>query len=239
MGKKIEQIHSDSGGAYGSPRVFQALRREGERIGCKRVERLMREAGLMGRAAVVYRRFAAIERFYRRHDNLRLNAPAPMGIDQQWVADLTYIKVGSQWRYLAVVLDAFSRRVIGWSLGANKTANLTLRALKHALKARNPKPGLIFHTDRGVEYGAGLIQAELKRRGLKPSMNRPGSCTDNAHAESFFHSLKAERIHGVKFSCEEQLRKMLCSYINAFYNQRRLHSGLDYVSPAEYEKLAA
>ena len=239
LAEKIERIHKGSGGAYGSPRVFHALRRDGERIGCKRVERLMREAGLMGRAAVIYRRFAAIERFYRRYQNLKLDAPAPTRIDQQWVADLTYIKVGSQWRYLAVVLDVFSRRVIGWSLGANKTAELTLRALRHALRARNPRRGLIFHTDRGVEYGARLIQAELTKKGLRPSMNRPGSCTDNAHVESFFHSLKAERIHGVRFECERQLRRTLCEYINSFYNQNRLHSGLGYLSPAEYEKLAA
>jgi len=136
-------------------------------------------------------------------------------------------------------MDVYSRRVIGWSLGARKTAELTLRALKQALRVRSPKPGLIFHTDRGVEYGAYLIQNELTRRGIKPSMNRPGRCTDNAHMESFFHSLKTERIHGEAFGSDRQLRLALAGYITQFYNRIRLHSGIDYMSPVEYEQLAA
>ena len=146
----------------------------------KRVERLMREASLVGRVAKLYRRVPGVERFYQRHKNLRLNRPAPTGVNQQWVADLTYIKVNRQWQYLAVVLDVYSRKVIGWSLGDRKTANLTLRALRHALRVRMPCSGLIFHTDRGVEYGAYLIQNELGRHGIRPSMNRPKHCTDNA-----------------------------------------------------------
>ena len=104
---------------------------------------------------------------------------------------------------------------------------------------RTPKPGLIFHTDRGVEYGAYLIQNELGRHGIRPSMNRPNQCTDNAHMESFFHSLKAEAIHGVSFKSEQELRVVLGGYINQFYNQKRLHSGIGYVAPAEYEKMVA
>lgn len=239
MGQKIQKIHAQSGGAYGSPRVFQALRQSGEKLGEKRVERLMRQDGLMGRCAIIYRSTSGTRKFFTRHSNLRIEAPAPSDIDQQWVADLTYIKIDAQWFYLAVVLDVFSRRVIGWSLDTQKSSNLTLRALRHAMKARNPKPGLIFHTDRGSEYGSSVIQNELKRHSLRPSMNRPGSCGDNAHAESFFHSLKAEKLHGVKFRNERHLRQALSCYINGFYNPRRLHSGLDYVSPIDYEKLAA
>ncbi len=237
--KKVRRIHEDCRGVYGSPRVHQALRHEGIRVGRKRVERLMREASLVGRVAKLYRRVPGVERFYQRHKNLRLNMPAPTGVNQQWVADLTYIKVNRQWRYLAVVLDVYSRKVIGWSLGDRKTADLTLRALRHALRVRMPSSGLIFHTDRGVEYGAYLIQNELGRHGIRPSMNRPKQCTDNAHMESFFHSMKAEVIHGVSFKDEQELRAVLRGYINQFYNQKRLHSGIGYVAPAEYERMAA
>jgi putative transposase len=237
--EQIRQIHIESRGVYGSPRVHAALRKIGVRVGRKRVQRLMREAGLVGKVATLYRRSPGMEKFFLLHKNLKLNAPTPKAINQQWVADLTYIRVKEEWRYLAVVLDVFSRRVIGWSLGPNKSAELTLRALKNALKVREPKDGLIFHTDRGVEYGAHLIQNELKRHGIRSSMNRPGKCTDNAHMESFFHSLKAERIHGERFSSESELRMALNGYINQFYNQKRLHSGVGYNSPAEYEQIAA
>lgn len=236
---RIEQIHRQSRGVYGSPRVHKALAREGISVGCKRVERLMRDAGIVGKVTTLYRRIPGLEKFYSRYRNLKLDTPPPSSTDQQWVADLTYIKVGKDWRYLAVVLDVYSRRIIGWSLGAYKTAELTLRALKQALRGRSPKPGLLFHTDRGVEYGAYLIQNELQRHGIRPSMNRPGQCTDNAHMESFFHSLKAERLHGERFSSEHELRIALNGYINQFYNQARLHSGIGYRSPVDYEQMAA
>jgi len=237
--EKIRRIFKENRGLYGSPRIHATLAKQGVRVGKKRVERLMRESGLVGKVTTLYRRIPGIEKFYLKHKNLKLKAPRPTCINQQWVADLTYIRVKNEWRYLAAVLDVFSRRVIGWSLGPNKTAELTLRALKNALKVRQPKEGLIFHTGRGVEYGARLIQNELLRHGIKSSMNRPGKCTDNAHMESFFHSLKAERIHGEKFKSESELRLALSSYINRFYNHKRLHSGVGYNSPAEYEQIAA
>lgn len=237
--ERIVHVHQASGGRYGSPRVHQDLRRQGVSVGKKRVERLMREASLVGKVTTLYRRIPGLERFYMRHRNLKLEGPPATGPDQQWVSDLTYIRVGRDWRYLAVVMDAYSRRVIGWSLGEKKTAELTLRALKHALKARSPGPGLIFHTDRGVEYGARLIQNELERHGIRSSMNRPGRCTDNAHMESFFHTLKAERLHGERFKDEQELRLALAGYITQFYNRERLHSSLDYMSPVEYEQNAA
>jgi transposase InsO family protein len=237
--ERIRQIHSDSHGCYGSPRVYQALRQQGCPVGKGRVERLMREAGLVGKVTKLYRRVPSIERFYTRFGNLRLKAPEPSHPNEQWVADLTYIRVANEWNYLAVVMDLFSRRIIGWSLGKYKTAELTLRALKQALKTRNPAPGLIFHTDRGVEYGAHLIQNELQRHGIQPSMNRPRHCTDNAHMESFFHSLKAERLHGEHFRDTQTLRLALLAYIDPFYNRIRLHSGIGYTSPIKYERVMA
>lgn len=235
----IRQVFKRSQERYGSPRVHQALRRSGIRVSRKRVERLMRDAGLAARVSRLYRRTPGIERFYARHRNLRIDGCPPTDINQLWVADLTYIKVNRQWRYLAVVMDGYSRRVLGWSLGRNKTAELTRQALRHALRLRRPDPGLIFHTDRGVEYGAHLIQTELQRHGYRASMDRPGRCTDNAHMESFFHSLKAEVVHGIQFDSEAQLRATLTQYIGEFYNYRRLHSALGYCPPAEYEHRAA
>lgn len=237
--RKIEHAHQQSAGRYGSPRVHQVLARQGIHVGRKRVERLMRDAGLAGRVATLYRRIPGMEKFFARHKNLRVDAGPATAMDQQWVADLTYIRVSKQWRYLATVMDVYSRKVVGWSLGENKTAELTLRALKQALKARQPKPGLIFHSDRGSEYCAHLLQNELERQGIRCSMNRPGRCTDNGHMESFFHSLKAELIHGEEFRNERELRLALSGYINQFYNRSRLHSALGYLSPVEYERMAA
>ncbi len=233
------KIHRASAGVYGSPRIHQALRQQGHWVARKRVEKIMREAGVVGKVATLYRRVPGMERFYLKHQNLRLQALPPSGVDQQWVADLTYIKVADRWQYLAAVMDVYSRRIIGWSLGAQKTAELTLRALRQALSHRRAASDLIFHTDRGVEYGAYLIQNELQRHGIRASMNRPGACTDNAHMESFFHSLKAERIHGETFRNEHELRMAIAKYINRFYNPLRLHSGIGYLSPMEFERIAA
>lgn len=237
--KVIKRLFAEYKGLYGSPRIHQVLRRMNIRVGRKRVERLMREAGLVARVARIYRRMPGTTRFFMKHKNLKLTLPFPKSVDEQWVADLTYIKVSGRWRYLAVVMDLYSRRVIGWSLSEYKNAELTVKALRHALRHRLPKEGLIMHTDRGVEYGADLMQIELERYGIKASMNRPGVCTDNAHMESFFHSLKSEKLKGSSFKNEQELRMVLNHYINHFYNTKRLHSGIGYKTPVEYETMAA
>ncbi len=151
----------------------------------------------------------------------------------------TYLKVNGQWRYLATVMDVYSRRILRWSLARHRTAELTLSALRYALKGPKPKQGLIFHTDRGIEYTAFRFRDELKKHGIRASVNRPGMCTDNAHMESFFHTLKAELIRGRQFFGDHHLRSALNSYINHFYNHKRLHSGIGYVPPAAYEAMAA
>ena len=237
--EKIRRIFIESDTSYGSPRVYKRLRQEGECVGRSRVERLMREAGLVGKAARIYRRKTAAVSAYMRLPNLRIDKPAPTAINQQWVGDITYIKVRGKWCYLAVVMDLFSRKIVGWSLENYKTAELTLSALRKALKVREVKPGLIFHTDRGTEYGSHLMQNELRRRGILSSMNRPSTVTDNAHMESFFRSMKTECIYGYSFKDESDLRIMLSYYMHDFYNKRRLHSGISYHSPMDYEKRAA
>lgn len=238
LGARIERIYRDSHGRYGSPRVHEELRRRG--IGCsnKRVARLMRERGLRARVSKLYRRSGGVHRFFNKTGNLRLAHPAPTRIDQIWVGDVTYLRLGTHWRYLATVMDLFSRRIVGWTLARNRTTEITLRALKRAIALRDPEPGLMFHSDRGTEYSAYGYQAFLHSHGISSSMNRPRNCQDNAHMESFFHSLKAELTHRRSFTTEAELTASVSAYINRFYNLKRIHSSLGYHSPVEFERLA-
>lgn len=239
LAKKITHIHQQSRGTYGSPRVHEALKAEGYRIGKKRVERLMREQSLVGRVVTVTRRQPGYKRFKVYGDNIKRQEPSPTRPNQVWAGDVTYLKVKGKWLYLATVMDTYSRRILGWSLGRDRTVNLTLRALKHALKGRTLEENTIFHTDRGIEYTAYRFRNKLTKHGIRHSVNRPGHCTDNAHMESFFHSLKAELIRGRIFKAEHEMRFALNSYINQFYNHKRIHSAIGYTTPADFERVAA
>ncbi len=236
--KRIRAIFQKSKGRYGSPRVFMELRKQGIRVGRKRVERLMREANLQGRVSRVYRRKPRPPRACDPVPNLRKDLEKPTAINQHWVSDVTYIKLKGKWVFLAVVLDLYSRRVVGWSLKNNRTAALTKAALIMAIRNRRPPEGLIFHTDQGIEYRAIQIQNVHKRYGFIPSMNRAYHCTDNAEMESFFHSLKGELLTGNTFRDVYQLRDSIAGYIQHFYNRTRLHSSLNYQTPVEYEAAA-
>lgn len=238
LGEHIERIHRDSGARYGSPRVHQVLRREGVRVSNKRVARLMHELRLRGRSSTLYRRSSGVHQFFERTGNLRLEEPLPTRTDQIWVGDLTYLRLGKRWRYLATVMDLFSRRIVGWTLAKNRTQEVTLSALKRAISLRDPRPGLLFHSDRGIEYSAYGYQDFLKAKGIVPSMNRPRHCQDNAHMESFFHSLKAELTHRRRFASDAELHASVAQYIERFYNAKRIHSSLGYHSPVEFERLA-
>lgn len=231
----IKRVFQTNRETYGSPRVFHALKRENIRVSEKRVARLMREYGLRARALKTYSKPAKVKFFYKEIENKRKDVEKPTCINQQWSGDITYLKVGSRWHYLAVVLDLFSRRVIGWAFGKNKSTKLTMRALRLAIDKRKPEGEVLFHTDRGAEYRAHVVQQFLLKHDIKASMNRPGCCTDNAEVESFFHSLKADMIRGNTFSTESKLRSILKGYLNYFYNRQRLHSSLGYRTPAEYE----
>jgi len=219
--------------------VYRSLKQIGVRVGEKRVARLMRENGIKGRVVTVTRRAPKLRQFQQSGENLRLNTPPPTGRDKQWAADLTYIKVGQRHQYLITIMDIYSRRILGWSLSDNRTADDVLPLLKRVIRKRQPSPGLIFHTDRGIEFMAYAIQNELEKHGLRRSYNRLGHCTDNAHMESFYHSLKGEQIRGRKYHTGDALRAALCSYIDGFYNRVRLHSGIGYTSPINYEKRPA
>ncbi len=222
-----------------SPRVHEALRREGVRCSNKRVARLMRERGLRARVSRLYRKGSGmVRRFFAKTGNLRLEEPLPTRIDQIWVGDLTYLRLGKRWRYLATVMDLFSRRIVGWTLSRHRTVEVTLRALKRAIRARNPQPGLLFHSDRGIEYSGYGYQDFLQAKGIVPSMNRPRHCQDNAHMESFFHSLKAELTCQRNYASDAELNASIAGYIDRFYNKKRIHSSLGYHSPVEFECLA-
>ena len=233
------KIHQESRGTYGSPRVHQALKKQGVAIGKKRVERLMQAQNLMGRVVKVTRRQPGLRRFTERGDNLRLNTPAPTSINRVWVADITYIKVKSHYKFLSVIMDLYSRKIISWTLSDTRTTEDTAKMLKRAIRERRPEAGLIFHTDRGIEFTGKAFRDVLLKHELQPSVNRLGYCTDNGHMESYFHSLKAELIRGRKFNSMSELRYALNSYINHFYNKKRLHSGIGYYPPNEFEKIAA
>jgi len=233
----IETAFKDSGGTYGSPRIQRALAERGFAVSRRRVERLMRGAGLRARVARVYRSKPGRYRLFEQHPNL-LWKQAAQGPGQIWVGDVTYLKLRGRWRFLAVVMDQYSRRLLGWSLGRVRSGELTRAAFDHALERAAAGSGLIFHSDRGSEYAGSKLGARLRGLGVRQSMTRGGSPSDNAHAESFFHSLKAEAVHGVHFEDDSALRSCLQSYV-WFYKHQRLHSSLGYRSPVAFESRAA
>lgn len=239
LAKRIQQLFAEHDGNYGSPRMYVALREAGETVNHKRVERLMRDMGLVGKASKLYRSKALPANPCITVGNLKRQEPSPVAVNQQWAGDVTYLKINGEWSYLAVIIDLFSRNIVGWELSQTRTADLTVSALKKALLHRDVKPGLIFHSDRGAEYGAYQFQDELRRAGIRPSMNRPRHMTDNAHVESFFKTMKTESFRGLVFKSVTQLRMTLAWYIDCYYNTKRLHSSLGFSTPDEYESMAA
>ena len=232
---QIREVFAAGRGAYGSPRVHAELRRRGVRVGENRVARLMAGANL--RAAGRRRRRprttvggeAAVK-------NLK---PEKVGRkDQVWVADITYLPVGDGWAYLAAVMDLHTRRIVGWSVAEHMRTELVLAALEEAVATRGPRPGLIHHSDRGVQYASTDYQDALAQIGAVQSMSRKGNCYDNAAMESFFKTLKAELLQGMAFESAREARQLVFEYVEVFYNRRRLHSSLGYLSPEEFELAA-
>lgn len=233
---RIRALFDKSRGTYGSPRIHALLSKEGSKVARKRVARLMREQGLRARVARIYRRMPGTTAFFAAVPH-RLPERTSR-TNQVWLADITFLRLHRQWRFLAAVMDRHSRRILGWSLSKQRTSQLTLLALKRAITKRRPQPGLVFHSDRGAEFGAYAFRDKLERLGIIQSMNRPGTMNDNAPMESFFHSLKAEELHGRRFPDQEQLSRAIRSYVLR-YNQFRIHSSLGYRSPIDYERAVA
>lgn len=232
---RISAIHTESRGVYGSPRVHAELKAAGEEVGRKRVARLMEEQGLSGKLP---------RRFVRTTDSSHQLPVAENVLDRKfsvdepnkvWVGDITYIGTWEGWLYLAVLIDVCSRRVVGWAMADNMRTELPLEAWRMAVGQRRPEGKVMHHSDRGSQYASGDYQRALDAEGATCSMSRKGNCWDNAIAESFFATLKSELIYRAAWPTREKAMAAINEYIACFYNSRRRHSVLGYVSPMEYE----
>ena len=232
---EVRLAHKRGRGTYGSPRVHRELKAHGHRVGKKRVERLMRQEGIQGQQKRRLRRTTDSNHTQPVAANVlarNFHAQAP---NTAWVTDVTYVWTGEGWLYLAALLDLFSRRVVGWAASETNDRALALDALRRALSARRPAAGLLHHSDRGSPYASDDYQAALSERGLIASMSRKGDCWDNAVAESFFATLRAELLDHEHYATRRAAVASIGDYIENFYNVERLHSHLDYVSPIEFE----
>lgn len=235
LAASVASVHERSRKTYGSPRVHAELRARGVRVGRKRVERLMRENGLQGRR----------KRRFRRTTDSRHNGPIAPNVvardfhadepNRVWVTDVTAIATAEGWLFLAAILDLYSRRVVGWATSANNDTILALDALQAALRARRPRPGLVHHSDRGSPYASDDYRAQLRTHRLRRSMSRKGDCWDNAVAESFFATLRAELVDDERYATRAAATKSIGDYIDNFYNVQRRHSYLGYLNPIEFE----
>lgn len=237
---EIRAIHQASRQTYGSPSIWDELHnKRGQRVGENRVARLMRMNGI--RAKTVKKWKATTDSGHRLPvaantlgRQFAVNEP-----NRVWAGDITYVWTQEGWLYLAVVLDLYSRKIIGWATGTRLTVDLAESALTMALWRRKPQPGLLHHSDRGSQYAAGTYQQQLADHGIECSMSRKGDCWDNACVESFFATLKKELIHHRRYITREEARQEIFEYIEVFYNRTRRHSTLGYYSPAEFEAMAA
>ena len=232
---EIRRIHERSRSTYGSPRVHAELRALGKEVGRGRVERLMRENGIQARRKRRFRRTTDSCHPFPVADNVLARDFEAEKPNQAWVTDITYIETGDGWLYLAAILDLFSRRVVGWATSDRITRQLTLDALDMALRTRRPGTGLLHHSDRGSQYASDDYRAALAARGIVCSMSRKGDCWDNAVAESFFGTLKTELIYQENYTTHNQARASVFEYIEVFYNRKRRHSSIGYVSPETFE----
>jgi transposase InsO family protein len=235
--KKIEDVYYDSYETYGSPRVYHELKSQDVACSENRVARLMRLHGLRAKQV---RHYKSTTKRNKRHPvapnllNRDFSADRP---DHKWLTDITYIPTQEGWLYLAVILDLYNRGIVGWAMSERMTSALTISALKMAIRERRPGAGLIHHSDQGSQYTDGTYQALLRDNGIQASMNGVGTWYDNAPMESFFGTLKSELVHHRVYHTRDEARPDLFFYIEAFYNRRRRHSSLDYLSPEAYEQL--
>lgn len=235
LGEEIEKIFYESDKTYGSPRVHDELKERKIFCSRKRVARIMQENGLIS----VHRKKFRVRTTDSNHsqpvaENILNQDFKAIGVNQKWVGDITYIPTCEGWLYLAVVLDLYSRKVVGWAMEESLETDLPLKALRMAIESRGLAPKL-FHSDRGVQYASGKYQDELQNRKVICSMSRRGNCWDNAVAESFFHTLKVERVNRKKYVSRAQARVDIFNFIEVFYNRKRKHSSLGYKSPELFE----
>lgn len=237
--QRIREVHRASRENYGAYKTWKALRAEGESCGENRVARLRQAHGIVAKRIVLFRRAYA---------NRNSAPPAPNLLDRDftaarpnrvWVTDVTFVPTRRGWLYVAVMIDLFSRRIVGWSMGSRLDQHLVIDALRMALEQRQPEPGLIHHSDQGQVYAGTAYRAVLREHGIVQSMSRKGNCLDNAVAESFFSNLKNELVHHTLYEDRDQARAAIFDYMELFYNRQRLHESLGYISPVSFEAMAS
>ncbi len=236
LGRSLCQAHADSRQTYGSPRLLQALQKKGLRISRRRVCRLMRQHELRGAAPRAFRPQTTDS----RHDqpiapNHMAAAPVPTGPNQIWVSDITYVRTDTGWLYVAAVLDRWSRRLLGLAMAEHMETSLVEAALAQAVRGRRPAAGCLLHSDRGSQYASAAYRVCVAQAGLVASMSRAGNCYDNAAMESFWGKLKTELVHRHKFVSPAEARTAIFEHVEVFYNRRRLHSALGFMSPVDFE----
>ena len=236
LAAKVQAVHRENRGVYGSPRVFRALRARGEGVCENTVAKVMAERGIRARSR---------KKFVPRTTDGAHGRPAAENVlgrqfgaelpDRKWAADVTYVPTGQGWLYLAGVIDLCSRKIVGWSMAEHMRTGLVSDALGMALARRSPGPGLLHHSDRGVQYASEDYQHLLRSHGIECSMSGKGDCWDNAVMESFWGTLKTELVNHERYETHEQARASIFEYIEVFYNRKRLHSALGYLSPEQFE----
>lgn len=240
--ERIRAIHEKSDSTYGSPRVTEDLRAAGAVVNEKRVARLMRENDIASEAVKKFKitttdsnhDLPVAERLFETEHADKVMAP-----NQVWAGDITYVATDEGWLFLAIFLDIFTRKIVGFSCDDNMQTELILKALEMALGRQDVEDGqLVAHSDRGSQYASDAFNSRLRLAGIIASMSRKGNCYDNAHVESFFHSLKTELVYRRNFKTREEAKRAIFEWIETWYNRERRHSALGYMSPADYEKLA-
>jgi len=228
--------HNKSKGSYGLPRIYAAMRRQGLKVNKKRISRLMKLGNIKAKTKRRFKVTTVQNSKAAASENLLNQNFTALSENQIWTSDITYLWTREGWLYLAVVMDVYSRKIVGWSLSSSLSKELVLKALLMAILHRNPGQGIIFHSDRGSQYTSRLVRELLKSYKITQSMSGAGNCYDNAITESFFHTLKTELIYWNVYQTREEAKRSIFEYIEIFYNRQRLHSALNYLSPVEFEE---
>lgn len=233
--QEIRVIHQDSRAIYGSPRIHAQLQRQGALCSRKRVVRLMKQEGIEAKMRKRFRTTTRVNSSAKKAPNLLQQNFTAEKPNQRWVSDITYIPTAEGWLYVAAILDLFSRRIVGLSMGKHLTTELVRNALYQAITHRKPESGLLYHSDKGCQYTSYAFQEDLALNNMLCSMSGTGNCYDNAAMESFFHTLKTEHVYFESYETREQAKKSIFEYVEVFYNRKRSHSTLDYLAPEMFE----
>ena len=234
--EQIRKAYKDSHNIYGSPRIAVELKASGMKVCQNTVAKYMRQEGLKSKVKRPFRvRTTDSNHGHPVAMNLLDRTFSAQAPDRKWCVDITYVPTGEGWLYLAAVIDLFSRKIVGWEMADHLRAELCVNALSMAIERRRPDPGLLHHSDRGVQYACEAYRSLLDRYGIEPSMSRTGDCYDNAAMESFFSTLKRELIYHEKYQTRDEARLSIFEYIEVFYNRKRRHSAIGYQSPESFE----